>query len=575
MKKISVFFLILSTLLAFNCQHKKNPEGKSGISRDVDADSVSYYLKKMVTTMKGDPEYKVSGQLIFSYYVLPRFYEKRNYRWAWSDETNRREATETLSKSWQDGLDPDDYHLNQILDLASDLANEKGDLNPEKVARLDFLLTDGILLYSYHLIKGKLDPENYDITWNFETRSLPVNLAEILENALQERKVMQMVQGLRPGFYAYRAMLEGMVKYTGIKEKGGWESLVDLTETLKPGQSSPVVPLLWTRLKKEGYIRQEPDSVTDIYDEDLVKAIKHFQYNRGLNPDGNIGKNTVKELNVPVDSLIDKLIVNMERSRWLLDVTEKNRILIVNIAKFQAFLVRRDTNLYKTNVMVGRQQHETPMFRKRMQHVVFNPTWTVPHDIAVKEMLPKLRRDPHYLRKHNMVLLNGSGGQINDLDIDWNKYSANHFPFIIRQEPGPNNALGRVKFLFPNKYSVYLHDTPSRYLFVKEKRAFSHGCIRVQHPLKLAEIILDDPEKWNEKTIQELIKTRKETWVPVKEPLDVLLFYWTAGPNDNGELFFVDDVYHRDGKLLNALTKKDWHKMVIENRKRVAEELGN
>ncbi len=575
MKRYYTLIFLLIILLTGNCTKKKEAESKTqNAAWKVNTDSVSYYIEKMVDNMKNDPEYKIDGQLIFSYHVLPKFYKDRNYHWAWSEETNRREAAEALSKSWRDGLNPDDYHLEQIMDLANDLANEKGTLDFKKVAELDFLLTDGMLLYAFHLIKGKLNPENYDITWNFEMRSLPLNSAELLENALKRKKILETIYGLRPGFYAYRAMLKGMDKYTKIKEQGGWK-LIELSETLKPGQANSVVPYLWKRLAIEGYIQQVPDSLTETYDSVLVEAVKHFQYNRGLNDDGNIGKNTVKALNVPVDSLIDKLIVNMERSRWLLDVTEKNRILIVNIAKFQAFLVRNDSILYKTNVMVGREQHETPLFRKRMQNIVFNPTWTVPHSIAVKEMLPKLRRDSHYLRKHNMTLLNRSGTKINDLGIDWYKYSANNFPFIIRQEPGPRNALGKVKFLFPNKYSIYLHDTPSRYLFVKEKRAFSHGCIRVQHPLKLAEVILNDPEKWNQNTIQAIIETRKETWVPVKDPLDVLLFYWTAGPNDNNELFFLEDIYKRDGKLLYALTKADWTKMVIEDRKRVGTELTN
>ncbi len=572
MKNFFAIILLLAVISSGACNKKKDSLADATGVWNVNTDSVSFYLKHLILQMESDPGFELDGQLIFSYNVLPEFYKRRDYSWAWSEGVNRREAATSLSKSWRDGLSPYDYHFDQIMELANDLANEQGNMNPEKVAMLDILLTDGVLLYAFHLIKGKLNPENYDVTWNFQTRDLPVQPADMLKSALQNKTVKNTLHGLRPGFYAYRVMLAGMDQYTKIEEQGGWES-IELAETLKPGQSNPVVPLLWERLAAEGYVDQMPDSLTEQYDETLAMAVKHFQNNHGLNSDGNIGKNTINALNEPVDALIDKLKVNMERSRWLLDVTEQERILLVNIAKYQAFLIENDSILYKTKVMVGKEQHQTPLFRKKMEHVVFNPTWTIPRSIALRETLPKLKRDPNYLQRNNMVVLNSKGEIINDSNIDWSKYSSNHFPFTVRQEPGAHNALGRVKFLFPNKYSIYLHDTPSKYLFVKERRAFSHGCIRVENPLNLAEVILDDPEKWNQKSIQKIIETNKQTWVPVKEPLDVLLFYWTAGPGDEGELFFINDIYNRDDKLLLALTMENWDKMVVESRKRASGEL--
>jgi len=578
MKNVFIIILLFAVVLTTACNKKqgtnKNSQAEATDVWDVNTDSVSFYLKQLITQMENDPGFEVNGELIFSYTVLPEYYKRNDFNWAWSEGINRREAAEALSKSWRDGLMPEDYHLDQIMELANDIANEKQNPDPQTVAKLDMLLTDGVLLYAFHLIKGKLNPQNYDVTWNFYTRDLPAHPADMLEGALHNKEVQNMLRGLRPGFYAYRNMLEGMDKYTKIREQGGWES-VELKETLTPGQSNAVVPYLWKRLAAEGYIDQMPDSITEQYDEVLMEAVKHFQDNHGLNSDGNIGKNTVLALNESVDALINKLKVNLERSRWLLNETEKERILLVNIAKYQAILVENDSILYRTNVMVGKEQHQTPLFREEMKHVVFNPTWTVPRSIATREMIPKLKRDPNYLRRNNMVALNSKGEILDDSNIDWSKYSANHFPFTIRQEPGPHNALGKVKFLFPNKYSIYLHDTPSKYLFAKEMRAFSHGCIRVENPLNLAEEILDDPDKWNQESIQRILKTKKQTWVPLEKPIDVLLFYWTAGPNNNGELFFINDVYKRDDKLLWALTKEDWDKMVVESRKRASSELNN
>jgi len=576
MKNVLFVILFLAVISTVACNKKrdsnKTPTVENTDEWNVNTDSVSFYLRNLITQMESDKGFEVNGELIFSYTVLPEYYKRNDFNWAWSEGINRREAAEALSKSWRDGLLPEDYHLDQIMEFANDLANEKGKLNPEKVAKLDLLLTDGVLLYAFHLIKGKLNPENYDVTWNFQTRDLPVQPADLLEDALQNQTIKKTLNTLRPGFYAYRAMLTGMDNYTKINEQGGWES-IELAETLKPGQSNEAVPLLWKRLAAERFVDQIPDSLTEQYDETLVNAVKHFQESRGLNNDGNIGKNTVKALNIPVEELINKLKVNLERSRWLLDVTEQGRILLVNIAKYQAFLIENDSILYKTRVMVGKEQHKTPIFREEMKHVVFNPTWTVPRSIALRETLPKLKRDPNYLRRNNMVILNSKGEVLNDSNIDWSKYSANHFPFTVRQEPGVHNALGRVKFLFPNKYSIYLHDTPSKYLFVKDMRAFSHGCIRVENPLMLAEKILNDPEKWNQKSIKKVLDTGKQTWVPVTEPLDVLLFYWTTGPRENGELFFMDDIYNRDEKLLKSLTMEDWDNMVVESRKRASVDL--
>ena len=278
-----------------------------------------------------------------------------------------------------------------------------------------------------------------------------------------------------------------------------------------------------------------------------------FQLNSGLKPDGVIGKRTLAALNESADSKLNKIKVNMERSRWVLD-GELNAFIVVNIAAYQLYYTDSGEVTYTTKVMVGTDEKQTPVFRDKMEYIVFNPTWTLPTSISSTETLPQLKRDSLYLEKHNMVIINSKGEIQSDSGIVWKDYSADYFPFILRQEPGPGNALGRVKFLFPNKYAIYLHDTPSRYLFAKEERAFSHGCIRVQNPLAFAEFLLSKQDTaWTMDSINTVIDSANTLSVRLQKSIPIYLMYWTAGANKNGEIFFVPDVYGRDERIINAL----------------------
>jgi murein L,D-transpeptidase YcbB/YkuD len=361
----------------------------------------------------------------------------------------------------------------------------------------------------------------------------------------------------------YKALEDGLEKYYNFKKQGGWANL-EISTVIKPGETNDAITMLRERLLMEGY--EVTGNGSALYDGQLVETMKRFQENHGLNPDGIIGKKTQIALNRTVDQKIDQLRINLERARWVLDNNE-GKLLVVNIAKYRLYIFENDHRTYETNVMVGTQYTQTPVFMAPMRYIEFNPTWTVPFSICTKEILPKLKTDNNYLSARNMVVLDQSGTEIDQTKIDWVNYSAGNFPFVIRQEPGPQNALGRVKFMFPNEHAVYLHDTPSRYLFTKDSRAFSHGCVRVENPLKLAEVILNEPDKWNEESIQKIVDTNKTTRVNLKEPIPVLLMYWTAGLGSNGELFFVDDIYNRDERLLEAINNHNWDEMVINYRK--------
>jgi murein L,D-transpeptidase YcbB/YkuD len=300
-----------------------------------------------------------------------------------------------------------------------------------------------------------------------------------------------------------------------------------------------------------GYGYTFSSTATDNFDEELDEAIKDFQMINGLEADGICGKQTYKALNISIDERLDIIRVNMERCRWINNDLPREFVL-VNIADYHLYIFRDREIDYECRVVVGKEFHETPVFTSDIKYVVFNPTWTVPYSIASKEILPKLKKDPNYLQNRNMTLLSGQK-EVNPSTVDFSRLSQRNFPYTIRQEPGPNNALGLVKFMFPNKYAVYLHDTPSKSYFEKSERAFSHGCVRVKDPLVLAEILLKDKGYDSEK-ITTVIKSKKLQNVNLSRPMPVMLMYWTCYENeDDGRIYFYRDVYGRDKKVLSKL----------------------
>jgi murein L,D-transpeptidase YcbB/YkuD len=311
------------------------------------------------------------------------------------------------------------------------------------------------------------------------------------------------------------------------------------------------VPTISTRLAITDDLDGAAMSAGDVYSDDLARGIRSFQARHGLETDGVIGPSTLEALNVPVETRIDQLRINLERARWVSGGIGKD-FIIVNIAGFRAYLVDDGLVVWDTRVQVGTPFHQTPVFRDEMAYVVMNPTWTVPYSIATKEMLPRIQRDPDYFKTRTFDVRNRAGENIDPETIDWSQYSRRNFPYTFVQRPGPANALGRIKFIFPNKYSVYLHDTPSKSLFGRSERAFSHGCIRTQNPFDLAELLLGSAG-WDRERIDAQIESAETRTVHLAEPLPVLMLYWTADIGPNGEHFFYKDVYERDQRVLDAL----------------------
>jgi murein L,D-transpeptidase YcbB/YkuD len=274
-----------------------------------------------------------------------------------------------------------------------------------------------------------------------------------------------------------------------------------------------------------------------------------------LTADGAVGAKTLEAMNVPIENRIDQIRVNLERARWILHAIGKKQI-IVDIAGYNLLYYEKNETIWQSRVQVGKPFRKTPVFKSAIQYIEFNPTWTIPPTILKKDILPKVRRNPQYLKDRNIKVLTHKGKIVDPNSIDWSKYPRQRFPYILRQQPGPNNALGRMKFIFPNKHFVYLHDTPSKSLFERTDRAFSSGCIRVQKPLELAVILLNDPIAWSQKKIMDVMETKQTRRVNLPQPLPVLLFYWTVAIDSAGTIQFKKDVYNRDVPILKGLNDK-------------------
>ena len=553
--------LLIAFYLAQSCKSNKPaniPIAASVDTTHIDTESVSIsidtinYLHLFLDSIQLGKENNLVGEDIHAENALHEFYSMHDHQLVWRDSLKSDEAIRQIIMAWKEGLNPKDYHLESLLDLNSYLGSKPTDRESEAI--FDILLSDGLMVYADHLTQGKLDPESLYPSWNFFTRNLANDAMEQFNTAISADSIGEYFEQLSPQTKGYSTLREGVMNYTNIIYMGGWDSL-PILKTIHPYDSTFLAPMLRERLIVEGFEIEYDSSL--VYDDKLIEQIKLFQMQSGLIDDGVIGKHSINALNESATSKLNKIKVNMERSRWVLE-GELNEFIIVNIARYQMYYSDSGQVTYTSKVMVGKDEKQTPVFRDNMEYVVFNPTWTLPQSISSTETLPKLQRDSLYMQKNNMVIINAKGEVQSDSGLVWSDYTEDYFPFIIRQEPGPKNALGRVKFLFPNKYAIYLHDTPSRYLFAKEERAFSHGCIRLQNPLDFSEFLLSKQDtNWTMDSIRTVLDSAQTMSVRLKKKIPVYLMYWTAGINEDGRLFFVPDIYGRDERILRALGKND------------------
>jgi murein L,D-transpeptidase YcbB/YkuD len=525
------FLLLISLFANFNvvCQH----EEVTGIIR---SKIEAYSPAKPVTA---------DGIILYNQDYIKRFYESNNYKAAWINQQNVNEIIRIIKDSYNEGLLPQDYHLERIESY------QGKQLSNEETADLDLILTDATILYARHLFVGKVDQSEIRKGWDIPPNTLPVENRKTLDIALTNMNLSEVFDDIKPNHFMYTYLRNGLAKYRNIDEKGGWPEIPD-GKVLKPGMEDDRVPVIRDYLIITGDMDADLINDSDTYDSITVEAVRRFQWRHNLNQDGVIGKGTLEAMNVPVKRRVEEIRINLERARWVTHHLPDD-FLVVNIAGYNIRRLVHDSIVYYSRVIVGKHFHETPIFDGTMTYIEINPTWTLPYSIATKETLPKLQKDSTYLEKKNMIILNKDGEELDPSTINFKELSRSNFPYTLRQKAGPNNALGEVKFMFPNQYAVYLHDTPARSLFSKDKRAFSHGCIRLDKKWELFLNLMGD--EWNMDRINEVLKSEKTTVIKLETPIEILLLYWTAGADRDNNIFFNKDVYDRDQLVINALNE--------------------
>ncbi len=488
----------------------------------------------------------LGGQRIAAVTLLPTFYAQRGFQPVWSNPARFQELLAVLRSAEAHGLNPTDYHYPVLSTWPY------GD-SPNQLAARDMLATDALIRLGYHLHRGKLDPVDLDPDWNLSRRLHNEEPIAVLTRAVAAPSIDAfLATELAPNGAFYRGLRTALAHYRDLARRGGW-SAVPSGATLRPGDRDARIPALRARLSvTDAALAAAADIDTHLFDAALEDAVNRFQLQHGLATDGVVGARTLAAINVPVEVRIDQLRVNLERLRWVFR-DQESRYLIVNIAAYHAYLMDNGAIVWNSRVMVGKPYRQTPVFKSTMTYLVLNPTWTVPPTILKNDIIPRIRQNPAYLAQNNMVLLDRSGQLIDSNQVDLSAVTPNHFPYVVRQEPGPKNALGRIKFMFPNEHAIYLHDTPNRTLFNRAERSFSSGCIRVEDPFTLATLLLDDPQKWDEAKLEARLARAMNETLRLRNPLTVFLMYWTSEPEGKGDARFYNDVYSRDLDVLKGL----------------------
>jgi murein L,D-transpeptidase YcbB/YkuD len=509
------------------------------------ADDTNEHLRQHVEAIRAGAEMRIGRDRVASRRVLPGLYEQSGFALAWTRPGAAEELLAAIVDAETHGLDPDDYHRPEIERLLA-----RGPLAVSERVDLDLLLTDALVRLAVHLVHGKVDPERLDPRWNL-AREIDADVwVRAIRAAIEAPSVAEAALAFAPQHPVYARFRAALLRYRELAARGGFEE-VPAGPKLERGAEGPRVAALRRRLAEEGDLAREA-AAGEVFDAALEDAVRRAQARFGLEPDGVVGRATLASLNVPAASRVELIRLNLERARWVLHAL-RGRLVLVDVAGFHLHYFDAEGGDWTTRVVVGRPYRRTPIFRAEIRYLVLNPTWTVPPTILAQDILPLVRRDPGYLARKRLRVIDAHGLEVDRGGIDWATVSAKTFPYQLRQDAGPENSLGRIKFVFPNPYTVYMHDTPARELFERAERAVSSGCIRVERPLELAVMLLADPETWSLSALESAIAEGATRTVNLREPVPVILMYWTLGVDRDGAVSFQRDLYRRDPPLLRAL----------------------
>lgn len=455
------------------------------------------------------------------------FYNIRNFQFAWFDSKGLNEQALGFRTLYKYQTDSVNKQLDKKLD---DLLLHETTIDPKdpSILKIEFQLTKRYVEYSLAVYaESDLYHRHYETF--VPIRKMPVMV--IADSILSEKNKSDEKYAELNRFY--HALKQQLQKYVPIQQKGGWDSIPETKTKYQIGQEYPEISAYKKHLSITGEL--ELNDSTLVFTQELSNAIKKYQSANGISPDGKIGRSLIQSLNVPILKRIEQIIINMERMRWM-PTDIMGRLIYVNIPDFMLHVAEDNKHVFHMPVVVGKEGHNTTMFSDDLTTIVFSPYWNVPTSIVKKEIMPAMQHIPNYLSKNHMEIVSNGGG----------------IP-VIRQVPGPHNSLGRVKFLFPNSFSIYFHDTPSKSLFERDKRAFSHGCIRLSDPVKMANYLLENAPEWTPQKIEDAMNSGKEKWVVLKHKVPVIITYYTAWVDENQLMNFRDDVYGNDAVFASKL----------------------
>jgi murein L,D-transpeptidase YcbB/YkuD len=513
------------------------------------ADSVSNSkIQQDIEQLLHSENLSIRGVDILTQDVLLDVYKDHEFAPYWTNPIRIQELLALITDSADHGLVPADYNIEQLHRV---LKQRQSSPSAEIEAEADVLLMESLLRYGYHRRYGKIKASTLDPDINFKRekfhhQGIPVNIEQVLSS----ESLSDFIEMVAPTGPVYQHLQTSLRKYRGLANNGGWPAVPE-GPTLRLGDSDPRVAIIRKRLAVTGRIEDQHDLNSPIFDQALKDAVRAFQERHLLGQDGIVGKQTIATLNVPVEQRIDQLRLSLERLRWVRQEAT-DTMVVVNIAGFRALYYKDGELTWETPVMVGKNYRQTPVFTGDIAYLEFNPTWTIPPGILRNDTLPAIKKNPNYLESKKIQVIDNKGKIVDPSTVDWNKYTRSA-PYTFRQVPGPHNSLGTVKFIFPNKHFVFLHDTPHPELFSQSERNFSSGCIRVKDPLTLAELILDDPVKYTKSKLKDIVDSQKTQRINPSTRVPVIIIYLTASVNSDGKTRFFRDIYKRDQRALDAL----------------------
>lgn len=524
---VSIFFMIA---FLHSCKEKVIPTKESTFI--VDQDSVNQIIKPEFLEKEND--------------AIRELYASFENKIIWNDEKNRKTLIDFIKKCDEDGLFPEDYHLKEI----ETYENNRPKLNYNDFQNFDLLLSNGFKNLADHLHKGKLNPKDLYNDWDLPFKS-PIKINRIIE-AIENNTINDLLIDVSIKNKPYIDLKESLKLILKKSDYNFPKTVIDTK--IIANDSSKTIQVIKQKLVYWNDLNT--NNGTAIYDSETIKAVKKFQQRNGLSPDGVIGKSTADALNYSKDKRIEQLKVNLERWKWFPEDFGENYILI-NIPEYKLTFVFENDTLETKRIVVGKPSRKTPILTSKISNLVFNPTWTVPPTILKEDLVPSATKNISYFTRNRITILNGKKDTIQPKD--WNP--KDYKRYIYMQKPGYDNSLGLVKFNFPNKYMVYLHDTNHREYFSRSYRALSSGCVRIEEPLLFAKTILmkDNEEMWKESEIDTIIKKAKTKFIPVKIDVKVFQLYYTAWVEKN-QLIFCPDVYKLDEELYESLRNKSFTK---------------